>query len=111
MATEAQTKCITTGISLFRDYDSMKAMAKSPIIFAENLAGLVRKEDLEIQHSELGMYMKAAGKDVIAFFLTRAGAYVIYGDDSSCGYIYGSDTEVLAPGLVSKARKVFGPET
>ena len=111
MTTEAQTKCITAGISLFRDYDAMKAIAKSPIIFAENLAGLVRKEDMKIQHSELGMHLKAGGKDVIAFFLTKAGAYAIYGDDSSCGYIYGSDTEVLAPSLVSKARKVFGPET
>jgi len=110
MTIESQTKCISSGISLFRDYDSIKATAKSSIIFPENLAGLVRKEDWKIQHSELGMHLKAAGKDVFAFFLTKAGAYAIYGDNSGCGYIYGADTEVLAPGLLSKAREVFGPE-
>jgi len=110
MTVENQTKCIQSGINLFRDYDSFKATAKSSLIFPENLLGLVRKEDLKIQHSELGMHLKAAGKDVLAFFLTKAGAYAIYGDDSSCGYIYGAGAEVLAPGLLSKAREVFGPE-
>ena len=66
MATKCQIKCASAGMSLARDSDAF--IRKTPVIFEENIRGLVRKEDLKIQYSELAMHTKAAGKEVLAFF-------------------------------------------
>ena len=109
MATKCQIKCASAGMSLARDSDAF--IRKTPVIFEENIRGLVRKEDLNIQYSELAMHTKAAGKEVLAFFLGPTTAFAIYAeDDECCGYIYGADYEVLSPGLVDKVRVIYGPK-
>lgn len=109
MATKCQFKCASAGMSLARDSESF--IRKTPVIFQENLRGLVSKEDLKIQYSELAMHTKAAGKEVLAFFLSPNLAFAIYAEDvDCCGYIYGGDTELLSPGLLDKVREMFGPK-
>jgi len=109
MITKCQVKCVSAGMSLARDSDAF--IRKTPVIFQENLKGLVRKEDFNIQHSELAMHTKAAGKEVLAFFLGPTTAFAIYAEDGDCcGYIYGADIEVLSPGLVDKVREMYGPK-
>jgi len=109
VTTECQKKCASAGMSLARDSEAF--IRKTPVIFQENLRGLVRKEDFNIQHSELAMHTKAAGKEVVAFFLGPTTAFAIYAEDGDCcGYIYGADTEVLSPGLLDKVREVWGPK-
>jgi len=109
VTTECQKKCVSAGMSLARDSDAF--IRKTPVIFPENIAGLVKPEDTKIQHSELGMHVKAAGKEVLAFFLGPNTAFAIYAEDGDCcGYIYGADTEVLSPGLLDKVREVWGPK-
>lgn len=109
MATKCQIKCASAGMTLARDSDAF--IRKTPVIFEENLRGLVRKEDLKIQSSELAMHTKAADKEVLAFFLGPTTAFAIYAeDDECCGYIYGADREVLSPGLLDKVREMYGPK-
>lgn len=106
---DCKSKCVSAGMSLWREYDSFSALGKTAIIFPENLRGLVREEDLKVQHSELGMHTKAAGKNVLAFFLTRNMAFTVFDDgEGCCGYVYGGDVEVLSPQLISKTRELFG---
>jgi len=97
---EQQSKCTSVGILLANDYESFKR--KTPIIFSENMRGLVSKDDLKIQHSELAMHTGAAGKNLIAFFLSPHLAFAVYSDDSSCGYIYGAADEILSPAVIKK---------
>ncbi|HUV52294.1 MAG TPA: hypothetical protein VMW64_04380 [Dehalococcoidia bacterium] len=109
MTTKCQIECATAGMLLAKDSEAF--VRKTPVIFQENLAGLVRKENLKIQHSELAMHLKAGGKEVLAFFLGPNTAFAIYADEGDgCGYIYGADHEVLSPELVDKAREMWGPK-
>lgn len=113
MATEAQSKCISAGMSLFREHTSFRKA--SPILFAENLRGLVPVEDLKITHSELAHHVKAAGKDILAFALVGRGSVLVAFDDGEgkCGFTYGGDHELLSPALVDKVNEIWekrGPD-
>jgi len=93
-----QSKCASAGIQLSNDYESYKR--KTPIVFSEHMRGLVTKDDLKIQHSELAMHTGAAGKNLVAFFLSPHLAFAVYSEDGSCGYIHGAAAEVLSPALL-----------
>jgi len=97
---EKQSKCAGAGIQLSNDYESYKR--KTPIVFAGHMHGLVSKDDLKVQHSELAMHTSAAGKNLVAFFLSPHLAIAVYSEDGSCGYIHGTAAEVLSPALIKK---------
>lgn len=104
---EAQEKCVSAGISLFREYGSFKKA--TPILFAENLRGLVSTEDLKITHSELAHHVKAAGKDIIAFTLVGRGSALVAFDDGEgkCGYTFGGEHELFSPALVERVNQIW----
>lgn len=110
MATEkCYTKCISAGQSLAREHDSFRALCKTPIIYQENLRGLISVDDLQIPHSELAMHTKAAGKEILAFFCTRQMGFVAYKDDECCGFTFGRIDELLSPPLRRKVKEMWGP--
>jgi len=113
MSTEAQEKCVSAGIMLFREQDSMKQA--TPIIYPINLRGLVNPEDLKIPHSELAMHTGAAGKDIIAFALTgKSGGIVAFDDGKGgCDFTFGLDSELFSQALLKQVKDIWvkrGPD-
>jgi hypothetical protein len=108
MASAKQEDCIMAGMSIFREHESFRAEAKTPIIWQTNLRGLVSKEDFIIPHSELAMHSKAAGQEVLAFFMTRNLAFAAYETaDGGCGYVYGRPGEVLQIPLIDRTNEMW----
>ena len=113
MATEAQEKCVSAGMALFREYSSFARA--TPVIFPVNLKGLVRTEDMKIPHSELALHVGAAGKDIIAFALVgRTSALVAYDDGKGgCDFTFGGQHELFQNPLLDKVQEIWekrGPE-
>ncbi len=104
------TKCVSAGQSVTRDHDSFHALYKTPVIYQENLKGLVRTDDLIIPHSELAMHTGAAGKTILTFFCTPRMAFVVYEDEGGCGYVDGLNSELLSRPLQDKVKEIWGPE-
>ena len=104
MATEAQEKCVAAGMELFREHDSMKKATL--ILFRINLKGIVKAEDLKIPHSDLAMYVGAAGKDIIAFALTGKSSGLVAYDDGKggCAFTSGLESELFSPSLREKVK-------
>jgi len=100
---EQQSKCASAGISLARDYESYKR--KTPIVFAAQMQNFVPKDELTVQHSELAMHTGAAGKNLVAFFLSPRLAFAVYSEDGSCGYIHGTAAEVFSPALLDQLKR------
>ena len=107
MEKEAQQKCVSAGMSLIRDHESFNKA--TPIIFIDNLKGLVTADVLKIPRSELALHVGAAGKDIIAFALTgRSSGIVAYDDGKgSCEYTFGSAHEIFQPALVEKVEEIW----
>jgi len=103
MATEAQEKCVSAGIMLFREQDSMKQA--TPIIYPINLRGLVNPEDLKVSHSELAVYTGAAGK---------SGGIVAFDDGKGgCDFTFGLDSELFSQALLKRVKDTWvkrGPD-
>jgi hypothetical protein len=98
--------CVSAGIMLARQAWDNPAL--TIMLWADNVRGLVRPEDLKVPHSELAMHIEAAGSDVIAWMLGENSSHVVYkGKDGCCGYASGADTELLTPALVQKTREMF----
>ena len=107
---EGLTRCISAGQRLGSEHERYAPEQKTPVIYRENLIGLVKKDDLKIPHSELAMHTGAAGKDILALFLTPRMAYVTYKDDARCcSSISGLNDELLSPDLQMKIRAIWGP--
>lgn len=105
-----KSKCVSAGMTLEREHDSFKATHKSPIIFPENVRGLVYGDDLKVPHSELATHVGAAGKDILAFFITSRGAYIAFDQgEGCCGFTSGLDSELLSQPLINKVRDMWGP--
>lgn len=78
-------KCISAGMSLQRDSDSYRADKSTPVIFKQNVRGIVKVDDLKVPHSELAMHVGAAGCDILAWIMTCSGVTVVYEKDGCCG--------------------------
>lgn len=107
MATEAQEKCVSAGMTLIREHDSFRKA--TPVIFPINLRGLVYGDDLKIPHSELAMATGAAGKDILAFALTGQSSGVVAFDDGKggCEFTFGSETELFTKPLIGKVNEIW----
>lgn len=95
---ETEEKCASCGMSLHREYDAFSARYKTPIIFpSSNLRGMVSDDDIKVPHSELAMHQGAAGKPIVAYFMTRNMAFAVYAEENGgCGFVFGSTGEVLS---------------
>lgn len=115
MATEAQEKCVSAGITLMREHDSFRKA--TPIIYPKtNLRGLLSEEDMKVPHSELAMATGAAGKEIIAFALTGTNSGIVAFDDGKggCEYAFGMVREIFSPALVEKTEEIWekrGPDS
>lgn len=113
MATEAQEKCVSAGITLMREFDSFRKA--TPVIYPINLRGLVLTDDLKVIHSELAIATGAAGKEIIAFALTGTSSGIVAFDDGKggCEYTFGSQHELFTKNLVNKVNEIWekrGPD-
>lgn len=108
---ECKSKCISAGMDMMRQELSYKPEASSPVLFAENVLGLIpNAEDMKVPHSELAMHVKAAGKDILAWMLTRNYAYVVFDDAGCCGYTHGLPNEVLSHEIIRQTKEIWGPK-
>ncbi len=113
MASEAQEKCVSAGIMLFREQMSYKKA--TPIIYPINIRGQVNDEDLKITHSELAMATGGAGKPIIAFALTGESGGIVAFDDGKggCEFTFGLDSELFSQALLREVRATYvkrGPD-
>lgn len=113
MANEKKSSCVTAGIALLGDYRSFRKA--TPIIYPDNVKGLVKTEDLKVPSSELAMHSGADGKDLLAFALTGTStALIIYNDgEGGCKFLHGSEGEVMPKALVDKVSEIWekrGPD-
>lgn len=106
---ECKDKCISTGIAIFRAMNSLRADRSTPVIFAENVAGLVSPESMKIPHSELAMHVGAAGKELLAWVLAPNFAYVVFDDGGCCSFTHGLASEVLSHEVIERTRETWGP--
>jgi len=107
MATPEQETCVFTGIALFRD--NMSFRHATPVLFRSNLKD-IKPEVFKIPHSELAMHTKAAGKEIVALFITPGMAFVGYSEpDGRCAFTYGTINEVISPELAEKVWPAYFP--
>lgn len=109
MNTGCKDKCLAAGVWLGREQQTFRADAISPIIFAENVAGLVTEDDMKVPHSELAMHVGAAGRDILAWVLTGNYAFIVYDDGNCCSFTHGLPSEVLSPSLAKTTRQTVTP--
>jgi len=104
---ESQQTCVGAGITLAQTHESFRKA--TPIIFRENLRGLVKENDLKISHSELAMHAGAAGKEILAFALTGTQTGIATFDKGAggCQYIFGREDELFTPELVHQTSKMW----
>lgn len=113
MATEAQEKCVSAGMTLMRDHLSYRKA--TPVLFPINLRGQVTTDDLKVPQSELAMATGAAGKDIIAFSLVGETGGIVAFDDGKrgCEFTFGASSELFTPALVKKVNEIWekrGPD-
>lgn len=106
---EDKARCIDTGIKLLRENASFREA--TPILYKDSfhLQGIA-PVDFKVPHSEVAIYGKAAGRDIVAFFASRNMAFVAFSDDGGCGFAYGTINEMLTPALAKKVRAAYFPE-
>lgn len=100
-------KCISAGMALQRDNDSYRADRSTPVIFKENVRGLVSVDDLKVPHSELAMQVGAAGRNIMAWIMTCNGATVVYEKDGCCGITHGLQNELMSQGLIDTTKQMW----
>ena len=104
---EKMSKCVSAGMQIARDHDSYRSDFSSPVIFRENVRGLVTVDDLKVNYSELSQHMKAEGKDIVCFMLTCNSAIAIYDKEGVCGVIHGAKSEVLTQKLIDLTERMW----
>lgn len=104
---ESQQTCIGAGITLAQTHDSFRKA--TPLIFRDNLRGLVSENDLKIPRSELAMHSGAAGKEILAFALTgtQTGIATFDKGGGRCQYIFGREDELFTPELLNQVNKMW----
>ena len=101
------SKCISAGMSLQRDSDNYRADKSTPVIFKENVRGLVKVDDLKVPHSELAMHSGAAGCDILAWIMTCSGVTVVYEKDGCCGIAHGLHNELMQQPLIDTTKQMW----
>lgn len=98
--------CLNAGMVLARDRESFRKA--SPVIFRENLTGVVTEEELTVPSSELAISSRAAGKDIFAFALVGNTFALVVHDNGAggCAYLIGNEYDLLSPGLRSKVKDI-----
>lgn len=104
---EKLSKCVSAGMQMARDHDSYRGDSSSPVIFRENVRGLVTEDDLKVNYSDLSQHMKAEGKDIVCYMLTCNSAIAIYDKEGACGVIHGGKNEVLSQKLIDLTEKMW----
>lgn len=106
---DCKQKCVSAGMQLSRTQDFYKPDMVTPIIYEDNVRGLVSKDDLKIPHSELAMHMGVAGKDIVAFYRTVGGGAGVVLDEGEgcCAFTSGLDSELLSPSLRLSVDKMW----
>lgn len=109
---ECKSKCVSVGALLSNSHILFKTTNVTPIIYEDNLRGLIKTGDLKVPHSELAEHVGAAGKDIIAFFLTSGGsAHVVYDDGKGCcQFTQGLDSELTTPALRAEVKSMWPTE-
>ena len=99
--------CLNAGMILSRDRESFRKA--SPVIFRENLKGIITDEELKVPSSELGMATRAADKDIFAFALVGNTFALVVHDNGAggCAYLVGTEYELLSPTLRTKAKDMY----
>lgn len=100
-------KCISAGMSLQRDSDSYRADKSTPVIFKQNVRGIVKVDDLKVPHSELAMHVGAAGCDILAWIMTCSGVTVVYEKDGCCGIAHGLQNELMQQPLIDTTKQMW----
>jgi hypothetical protein len=88
-------ECISAGMSLQRDWESFQPA--TPVLNKDSISW--NQLAWTIPHSDFAIAAGAAGKEILAFFMTRSMAFVAYEDGASCGYTKGLIKELLSPEL------------
>lgn len=104
---EGQSRCVSAGIQLREAHESFRRA--TPLIFRDNVRGLVSDEDLNVPHSELAIHTGAAGKKLIAFSLTgtQAGLATYDAGEGGCGFIFGREEELFRPPLLKTVNQMW----
>jgi len=104
---ESQQTCVGAGITMAQTHESFRKA--TPIIYRENLRGLVKVNDLKIPHSELAMHAGAAGKDILALALAGTSSGIATYDKGSgqCQFISGLDSEIFTADLRDQVTKMW----
>jgi hypothetical protein len=96
-----KANCVLAGITF--GHSPVAYLRSAPTIIPENVAGLVKEDELMVPHSELAIHTGAAGKKLIAWALRvdSGWAQIAYDDEKACcGTIDGLPSEVLSPGVL-----------
>ena len=104
---ECEQTCVGAGITLAQTHESFNKA--TPIIFRDNLKGLVSEEDLKIPHSELARHSGAAGKEILALALTGTSTGIATYDKGGgrCQFIFGTEGELFTAELRSQVTKMW----
>jgi hypothetical protein len=94
-------------MSIQRESDSLRADRSTPVIFKENVRGLVAVDDLKVPSSELAMHVGAAGKDILAWVMSCSGVMIVYEKDGCCGITHGLHNELLSPELIKTTKQMW----
>ena len=100
-------KCVSAGMQLQRDSDSYRADRSTPVIFAQNVRGLVKVDDMKVPHSELAMHLGAAGCNIMAWLMTCNTVTVVYEKDGCCGVAHGLQNELMEQPLIDTTRQMW----
>ncbi len=109
---ECKSKCVSAGSQLAQAHSIYNAKHVTPIIYDVNIGNRVSAEDLKVPHSEQAVSKGAAGKDIIALFMTNYNSVAIVYDDGDgcCEYDSGMDTQLLSPRLRELVEEHWLPE-
>lgn len=80
-------------------------------IYPDNVAGLIRVDELKVPFSELAMHTRAAGKQISAWAISRDGRAAIalwQKDECNFNFTEGLAGEVLPRRLIELSGKMFG---
>jgi hypothetical protein len=106
---EDKARCIDAGIKLLRENASFREA--TPILYKDSFhLKEIDPIDFKVPHSEVAIFEKAAGRDIVAFFASRNMAFVAFSDDGGCGFAYGAINEMLTPALAKQVRAAYFPE-
>jgi len=104
---ESEQTCVSAGIVLAQTHDTFNKA--TPIIFRDNLKGLVSEGALKVPHSELARHLGAAGKDILALALTGTSSGIATYDKGGgqCQFIFGRADEIFATDLRDQVTKMW----